>query len=203
MKEAKPLTERQKQVLDFIRGFYREKGFSPSLKEIAQFLGTDNFSSAQYHVDALEEKGYLKKNQNKARGIYPMPFGKSIQKLGYIAAGEPIEPIENPEEINASEDININPRYPHYALEVKGDSMKDMGIFDRDIVIIKHQLTAENGDTVVAITEKGATLKVYKVTNGRVFLEPRNPDYESFEPKQLEIRGKFVGLIRNQYENKR
>lgn len=199
MQENRPLTEKQKEALDFINSFYREKGYAPSLKEIAGFLETENLSTAQYYVEELEEKGYLRKDSNKARGITPVPNQYAIPLLGYIAAGQPIEPIENREEISVPPNIEIDPRYPHYALKVKGDSMIDMGVIDGDIALIKHQLTAKNGDVVVAITENGATLKIFNKENGRVILEPRNHKYNPIIPKQLEIRGVFVGLVRGSF----
>ncbi|MBU2592588.1 transcriptional repressor LexA [Patescibacteria group bacterium] len=196
MQDIKPLTGKQKKTLDFINSFLRKKGFSPSLHEIAEYLGK-NLSTAQYYVNELEEKGYLTKNANKARGISPINNQHNIPLLGYIAAGKPIEPIENPEEILIPANIEIDSRYPHYALKIKGDSMIDMGILDKDIVLIKHQMTANNGEVVVAITENGATLKVFRKSGGKITLEPRNKDYPVIEPHELEIRGKFVGLIRN------
>lgn len=196
MQDIKPLTGKQKNTLDFINSFLREKGFSPSLHEIAKYLGK-NLSTAQYYVNELEEKGYLTKNANKARGISPITNQHNIPLLGYIAAGKPIEPIENPEEILIPANIEINSRYPHYALRVKGDSMIDMGILDNDIVLIKHQMTANNGDVIVAITENGATLKVFRKKGGKITLEPRNKDYPIIEPRKIEVRGKFMGLIRN------
>ena len=196
MQDIKPLTGKQKNTLDFINSFLREKGFSPSLHEIAKYLGK-NLSTAQYFVNELEEKGYLTKNANKARGISPISNQHNIPLLGYIAAGKPIEPIENPEEILIPANIEIDSRYPHYALKVKGDSMIDMGVLDGDIALIKHQLTAEDGDVVVAITENGATLKIFRHQNGKIFLEPRNKKLENIYPQSLEIRGIFKGLIRN------
>ena len=196
MQETKPLTAKQKGALDFINSFCREKGYSPSLKEIADFLDTDNLSTAQYYVEELESKGYLHRNSNKARGITPISDQYTIPLLGYIAAGEPIEPIENPEEINVPSGIKIEAKYPHYALRVKGDSMIDMGVLDNDIVLIKHQMTANVGDVVVGITEKGATLKILSKDNDRVVLKPRNQKYKTIIPEQLEIRGVFVGLVR-------
>jgi len=196
MQDIKPLTGKQKKTLDFINFFLREKGFSPSLHEIAKFLGK-NPSTAQYYVNELKEKGYLTKNANKARGISPIPSQYNIPLLGFIAAGKPIEPIENPEEIQIPANIDIDSRYPHYALKVKGDSMIDMGILDNDIVLIKHQMTANDGEVVVAVTENGATLKTFRNKNGRIFLEPRNKKLENIYPKSLEIRGIFKGLIRN------
>lgn len=195
MQDTKPLTGKQKKTLDFINSFLREKGFSPSLHEIAKYLGK-NLSTAQYYVNELEEKGYLTKNANKARGISLISNQYNIPLLGYIAAGKPIEPIENPEEILIPANIEIDSRYPHYALKIKGDSMIDMGILDKDIVLIKHQMTANNGEVVVAITENGATLKVFRKRGEKITLEPRNNNYPVIEPQELEIRGKFVGLLR-------
>ena len=198
MQEVKPLTEKQKKTLDFITSFIAKNGYSPSLKEIAKFLGTTNLSTAQYFVEELKNKGYLKKFSHKNRGITPINKSQTTPLLGYIAAGKPIEPIENPETIEIPRNIKLDTRHSHYALQVKGDSMIDMGILDDDIVLIRHQMTAQNRDVVVAITEDGATLKVYKEKNGNIYLEPRNKDYPVIKPRQLEIRGKFVGLIRNE-----
>ena len=196
MQDLEPLTGKQKQTLDFINSFIRERVYSPSFQEIAKHLGK-NLSTAQYFVNQLKEKGYLKKTAGKARGIHPVSSSHSVSLLGYIAAGEPIEPIENPEGINVPDNIKIDSRYPHYALKVKGDSMIDMGILDGDIALIKHQMTAENGDVVVGITDKGATLKVFKKSGNKISLEPKNKDYPVIYPQQLEIRGKFIGLIRS------
>lgn len=196
MQELKPLTKKQKKTLDFITSFIAKNGYSPSLKEIAKFLGTANLSTAQYFVEELEKKDYLKRASYKNRGIMPTNKAKTIPLLGNIAAGEPIEPIENPEDIDIPQNIKLDARFPHYALKVVGDSMFDMGILDNDVVLIRHQITAESGDVVVATTEKGATLKVLKRKGKKIFLEPRNKDYPTIEPKKLEIRGKFVGLIR-------
>jgi len=197
MQESKPLTKRQKETLNFISSFLRENGYSPLLKNIAKFLKTKNLSTAQYFVEELKKKGYLKKLPYKSRGITPINKSQTVPLLGYIAAGKPIEPIENPETIEIPRNIKLDTYHSHYALQVKGDSMIDMGILNDDIVLIKHQMTAENGDVVVAVTKDGATLKVYKKKNGKIILEPRNKDYPAIYPKQLEIRGKFCGLIRN------
>ncbi|EKD89761.1 MAG: LexA repressor [uncultured bacterium] len=196
MQATKSITKRQKEVLNFVIQFMAKNGYSPSLQEIARFLGTKNISTAQYFIQELEEKGYLKKKSHIARGVSPLSQTTTVPLLGLIAAGDPIEPIENPEEISVPESISIDSRYPHYALQIKGDSMMDMGILNGDIVLIKHQLTAQNGDVVVGITEKGATLKVLCREGSKIFLEPRNKDYPIIQPKHLEIRGKFVGLLR-------
>jgi len=194
---VKALTDKQKGVLDFINSFMHEKGYAPSLRELATFLDTKNLSTAQYYIEELEKKGYVKRDPHKNRGMAPITQKQTIPLLGFIAAGEPIEPIENAEPIQIPNNIKLSPNQSYYALKVKGDSMIDMGILDNDVVLIKHQMTADIGDTVVGITEKGATLKVLGQKNGRTILQPRNPKYEIIIPEQLEIRGKFVGLIRN------
>lgn len=197
MQEKKPITKRQKEVLNFVIRFVAKNGYSPSLQEVATYLETDNISTAQYFIQELQSKGYLRKKSNISRGISPISQSTTVPLLGIIAAGDPIEPIENPEEIAVPGSISIDSRYPHYALKIKGDSMMDMGILDGDIALIKHQLTANNGDVIVAITENGATLKVLKKNGDEIILEPRNKDYPVIYPKQLEVRGKFIGLIRS------
>lgn len=197
MQDQKPLTKRRKEVLILILKFIAEKGYSPSLKEIAGLLGTENVSTAQYFVDELHERGYLKKGSRQERVITPISEPTIVPLLGLIAAGAPIEPIENPEDILVPSSIRVDRRYPHYALKIRGDSMIDMGILDGDIVLIRHQMTAENGDIVVAVTEKGATLKVFMKKGEKVILVPRNKNFPLIIPKKLEIRGKFVGLIRS------
>ncbi len=196
---VKPLTNKQKDALDFINSFMHKKGYAPSLRELAKFLDTENLSTAQYYVEELEKKGYLKRNPHKNRGIAPITQKQIIPLLGFIAAGEPIEPIENAEPIQVPNNIKLRPNQSYYALRVKGDSMMDMGILDNDVVLVKHQMTADIGDTVVGITEIGATLKVLGRKDGRIILQPRNSNYEIIIPKQLEIRGKFIGLVRGSF----
>lgn len=196
VKSKKPLTPRQKKVLDFIRKFAEENGYSPSLGEIAKFL-KKSISTAQHYVEELKNRGYLRKEENIARGISPVPEASDrIFLLGYIAAGEPIEPLENPEPVEVPLSMMRSP-WDYYALKVKGNSMVDDGIFDGDIVIIRHQRTADNGETVVAITEDGATLKKLYRDGDKIRLQPANQALLPIFPKEIEIRGKVMGIIRN------
>ena len=192
-----PLTPKQKKVLDFINQFTEENGYSPSLNEIAKFIGKA-VSTAQHFVNELQSKGYLQKEENVARGISSVTEQNGrIFLLGTIAAGEPIEPLENPEPIEVPIEM-ISASGDFYALKVKGDSMIDDGIENDDTVVVKQQSVASPGDRIVAITEKGATLKVLRLKNGKPYLEPRNKNLENIYPKSLEIRGKFCGLIRKE-----
>ncbi len=193
---VKPLTNRQKEALDFINSFINRQGYSPSLKELAEFLETKNLSTAQYFFKELEKKGYLKRHPHKNRGITSTMQKQIVPLLGYIAAGAPIEPIEDTEPVQVPTNIKLNKNDSYYALKVKGDSMIDMGILNDDVVLIKHQMTANPGDVVVGITENGATLKILGNENGRVVLKPRNQKYNTIVPTKLEIRGVFVGLVR-------
>lgn len=189
------LTPKQRKVLDFIRHFSEENGYSPSLREISGFL-RKSLSTAQHFVEELQERGYLHKEESVARGIIPASKRSGrIFKLGYIAAGEPIEPIENPEPVNVPVSM-LQGQDDYYALQVKGASMVEDNILDGDLVVLKYQQTAHDGDRVVAVTESGATLKVFRNRNGKMYLEPRNKNLEPIYPKELEIRGKFIGLIR-------
>ena len=189
------ITPKQKQVLDFIKNFVKRNDYSPSLHEIAGHF-RKSISTAQHFVEELENRGFLQKTENISRGISTevQQFGR-IFKLGVIAAGEPIEPIENPEPTDVPLSM-ISRKGDYYALVVKGTSMVDDNILDGDVIIVKHQKTAEDGDRVVAVTEKGATLKVYRNRDGKIYLEPRNKLLANIYPKELEIRGKFCGLIR-------
>ncbi len=193
---VKPITGRQKEVLDFINSFVRDRGYAPSLRDLAKFLGTKNLSTAQYFIEQLEKKGYLKRERHKNRGITPIAQKQTVPLLGYIAAGEPIEPIEESQPVEVPTDIKLSKNHSYYALKVKGDSMIDMGILNDDIVLIKHQMTADIGEIVVGITENGATLKKLGKRNGKIILEPRNPKHDVIIPNQLEVRGVFVDLIR-------
>jgi repressor LexA len=191
------ITPKQKKVLDFIVSYTTQHGYSPSLEEIGKEYDLA-ISTVHQHVSALKTKGYLKKEDNQPRGMSIMeqtPDTTEIPLLGIIAAGLPIEPVENPEPIKVPKDL-VSKRGDYYALRVRGDSMLDMGILDDDIVLIKHQQTADIGSVVVGITENGATLKVLGIKNGRTILQPRNPKYETIIPEHLEIRGVFVGLLR-------
>lgn len=190
-----PLTPKQKRVFDFVKDYFSENGYPPTLQEIANHL-RKSLSTAQHFIEELKQKGYLEKQNFTARGIRT-GFENSTQifKLGYIAAGAPIEPIENPEPIDVPVSF-LKGMGSYYALEVKGDSMIEDNILDGDTIVVRHQQTAEVGDRVVAITEKGATLKILKKKGNKFYLEPRNKKLKPIYPKELEIRGKFCGLIR-------
>lgn len=195
------LTKKQKQVFDFITTYIEENGISPTMDEIRKKLKLKAISTVHGHITSLKRKGYLSKSDNLIRGLAPKKEIKSIIEipiLGKIAAGQPIEAIEDNQDTISIINPNIKNIKDHYALKVSGNSMIDEGIFDGDIVIIKKQSVAENGQTVVAIIDDNqATLKKLYREDKRVRLQPMNPDMKPLFRIDVEIRGVLIQVIRN------
>ena len=196
------LTKRQKQILNYIESYTRKRGYAPSLEDTKKNFGLSSVSTIHQHIETLKHKGYLRKQANQPRGI-ELYRAKSkenlvqIPLLGTIAAGEPIEAIENPETITVSKK-QLASSGRHFALRVKGNSMIDEGIFDGDTVIIREQSSVENGETVVAIIDQNeATLKKLYRERNRIRLQPANKKLSPLYPDEVEIRGKVVNVIRN------
>lgn len=194
------LTKRQKETLDFIKSYKNRRLYAPSLEEIKKHLRLSSVSTAYHHVRRLQEGGYLQKEHNQPRSV---SFAKEVQNLivpilGTIAAGQPIEVIENKDEMIVVTKDAIGKSGKHYALRVQGNSMLDEGIFDGDTVIIREQKVAENGQTVVAIVDDNqATLKKLYKENGKFRLQPANPSLFPIYKKNIEIRGVVVKIIRD------
>lgn len=195
-----PLTPKQKKILNFINNYIKKNDYAPSLEEIASHFKLKAVSTIYQYVETLKRKGYLKKKKKQARGLFPLSqtFNTvEIPLLGLISAGQPIEAIENKESITVDKNL-LAGEGEHYALKVKGNSMIDEGIYDGDIVIIKKQETAENGETVVAIINKNeATLKKIYREKHYFRLQPANQAFLPIFTKEIEIRGKVVSIIRN------
>lgn len=195
------LTKKQKQVFDFINTYISENGISPTIEEIRKELKLKAVSTIHEHINSLEAKGYISKSENSARSLSLIKEIKSVVEipiLGNIAAGQPIEAIENREDFISLVDPSIQNSKDYYALRVTGESMIDEGIFDGDIVVIKKQSVAENGQTVVAIIDDNeATLKKLYKEKSRFRLEPRNQSMLPFYRKEVEVRGVVVQVIRN------
>jgi len=201
------LSPKQKQIFEYIKKYIKNHGYSPSLEEIGRHFGLFK-STIHQHVEALKEKGYLNKTENQPRSIELNKKNKlsdlvSIPLLGTIAAGEPIEAIEDKETIKVPKS-QLAKSGEHYALRVNGDSMIDEGIFDGSTVIIRKQPTIENGETAVAlINGNEITLKkIYKEKSG-FRLQPANPNLKPIFTKELTIQGRVVSVIKNFEELKR
>ncbi len=195
------LTKKQKEIFDFIKVYLDENGISPTIEEIRKELNLKAVSTVHEHINSLKVKGYLSRSENSIRSLTVEKDVKSIFEIpiiGKIAAGSPIEAIENEEDSVSVVNTNLRNPSDHYALRVVGNSMIDEGIFDGDIVIIKKQSVAENGQTVVAIIDDNeATLKkIYREKNN-FRLQPRNPNMEPLFRTDVEIRGVVVQVISN------
>jgi len=192
----KELTKRQKQVLDFIYEYADEFGYPPTIRQIGRNFGIKSPNGVADHLRALERKGEIRLRANTARGIELLnPPEKGIPLVGRIAAGEPILAAENIEDRLALERM-----FPVdgkcFALRVKGDSMTGDGIYNGDILVVRPQQTAGNGDIVVAIVDDEATVKRFYKEKNRIRLQPSNPRYSPIYGKEIEIRGKIIGVIR-------
>lgn len=194
------ITKRQKEVLDYLESYQNKRGYAPTLEDIRKHFKFASVSTAHHHVTRLTKEGLIHRDDNQPRAITPKDkLGVTqIKILGTIAAGQPIEAIESADETISLSQSDISTTGDHYALRVAGDSMIGDGIFDGDIVVIRKQHTAGDGQTVVAIiNENEATLKrIYKEKNG-YRLQPANQSMLPLFSKEVEIRGVVVKIIRN------
>lgn len=198
----------QRATLLFVREYIQQNGFAPTLKEIALHLGVRSPSTAHFHLERLFEKGYLQRDSDGSLLLTEINVcnGSSanyVPLLGSVAAGIPLEAIENPVTIEIPYRFTAN-NGSVFCLEVSGDSMVDAHICDGDIVIVKQQNHADNGDIVVALLEDGsATLKTFRrLKTGQVMLIPANRELEErkiLQPLTLDsvtIQGRVIGVIR-------
>jgi repressor LexA len=196
------LTTQEQNTLQFIRNYIAQFGYAPKFKEIGQAIGVNSQGTVHRYVQSLEDKGYLNRAKGNARGMslaeLPMVSPPVIPLVGRIAAGLPIEAIEDQQELNLSE-LFMGPDL--FALRVTGDSMIDAGILDNDYVIIKKQPIARDGDIVVAMIDRvEATLKRFRrKSNAEVMLIPENPDMQPmiYPAERVTIHGILVGQMRS------
>lgn len=195
---AKDLTARQKEVLDVLREYIEFNGIAPTHVELARLLGVSSSKAAADHLKALAKKGAIRLHSDKPRGIQILAAESfEIPLVGSVAAGCPIEAIENVERYVTVPEV-LRRKKPTFLLRVRGDSMRDAGILDGDLIAVKKAQTAEMGDIVVARIEDEVTVKTLGKEEGKPVLYPENPEYEPIyvRPDELVIEGKFVGLIR-------
>lgn len=204
-KRRKMLSPKQKEVLDFINTYQKSNGHGPTLDEIASYF-KKSIPTIHQHVQILREKGFLKLPSVKARGVGIFdPYEEVVQipLLGAISAGGGLENTESPTPIKIQRSM-LSPNGQHFALVVKGTSMIDDGILPDDIIVVRNQNYADNGDVVVALImddtgTQVATVKRFYNQGSRIELRPRNPELSSrfYELGEVELRGKFVGLLRH------
>lgn len=199
--QSSTLAPVQRQTLEFLRNFLAEKGYAPALKDIADFIGVKSPSTAHFHLERLENKGFIRRGEDGMLELLdrvtPELGPTAVPLVGVIAAGRPIEAIEQSTTIEIPPGM-IDGRGEVYCLEVSGNSMIDEHICDRDIVVIKKQDTAEDGQIVVALLSDGnATLKRFRrLKNGQVMLIPANPTMQPITVDRVSIQGRLIGVIR-------
>ncbi len=198
------ITRRQKEVLDFLAGFTSRNGYSPSYEEIAAGLGLNSLATVHKHVTNLQSKGLLQRAHNRSRSIDVLPQRSTARRtgsdrlplLGRIAAGRPVEAIETAETISLNDIIGSR---EVFALEVRGDSMRDEHIVSGDFVLVERTRTAREGEIVVALVDgSDATLKRFFREGSLVRLQPSNAEMTPiYAPAvNVSIQGRVLGILR-------
>lgn len=192
--------DNQQKILDFIKAEIEDKGYPPSVREICAAVGLRSTSTVHAHLNHLEEQGLIRRDSTKPRALEVLDGsharGRSVPLVGKVTAGQPILAVENiedylmlPQSMLGKDDL--------FCLRVQGESMIDIGILDGDIVVLREQDSAENGEIVVAMTEDDeATLKRIFYEDGRVRLQPENRSMEPIYADRVTVLGKLVALIR-------
>ena len=206
---TKGLTARQQEILEFIDNENRQRGYPPSVREIGEELGLNSPSTVHAHLNALQKKGYLRRDPSKPRALevrYDPNSGAAVERsqvthvplVGDVAAGTDVLAHENVEELMPLP-TEFTGEGELYMLRVRGESMIDVGIHDGDFVVVKRQPTATNGDIVIAgIPGEEATVKTYSAAGGMVTLTPANSSFEPmvFNGDEVEIFGRVVTVMR-------
>ena len=200
------LTNKQEIILTNIKKFMAEKGYAPTIRELCKICNLNSTATMFVHLKNLTKKGYINQTESKFRTIelnVPNEYSKSeenvvsVPLLGKVAAGNPIEAIENPNEYFSLPKELVPKNHDVFTLEVNGESMINVGIFDGDIVIVKRQNNANNGEIVVAMTDDNeVTLKRFYKESDHIRLQPENDFLEPIILNNVTILGKAVGLYR-------
>ena len=199
-----PLTKRQKLILDYIGSYIETHGYAPSFEEIADSFGYASLATVHEHVSNLERKGYIRKAYNQSRSIElvrasAQPGAVELELLGEVAAGQPIEAIEDRETVLVPPDL-LRKGGENYVLRVVGNSMIEEQIRDGDYVIVNSRPVADDGEMVVALVggEAATVKKLYRESDGRIRLQPANHALAPmfFDADQIAIQGIVVGVIR-------
>jgi repressor LexA len=197
------ISERQQTILDFIREAMASRGMPPTMREIGEKFGIRSTNGVEKHLLALERSGHINRVRGKSRGIAVtggLRPASNIPLLGRVAAGAPVLSPENQEgEVTVDPSLfDIKSAQPMFALRVSGESMIDAHILDGDMVLVREQATARNGDIVVALVEGEATVKRFFLENDRIRLQPENRNMAPlyFARGDLRVIGKVVGVMR-------
>lgn len=202
------ISSRQQAILDYIKEQVKIKGYPPSVREIAEAVGLASSSTVHGHLSRLESKGFIRRDPTKPRAIEILDFEEEMNipkdearyapVIGKVTAGIPITAVENIEEFVPIPSSTAGPDENLFVLVIDGESMIEAGILDGDMVIVKQQNTAQNGDIVVAMTEDDeATVKRFFKEKDHIRLQPENSTMEPLIYTNVSILGKVVGLYRH------
>ncbi len=197
------ITDKQKEILDFMKSQILAKGYPPSVREICEAVNLRSTSSVHAHLETLEKNGYIRRDPTKPRAIEIIDdeFGLTrrdmvnIPIVGTVAAGQPLLAVENVLDYFPIP-VDMLPNKELFMLRVKGDSMVNMGIFEGDTIIVARQDTASNGEVVVALVDDSATVKRFYKEQGHYRLQPENDSMEPIIVDRCQVIGKVVGLVR-------
>jgi repressor LexA len=199
------LTDRQRQILDFIKAEVRHKGFQPTVRDIGEAVGLSSSSTVHSHLAALEAKGLIRRDPSKPRALEVIGHEdeardvdynvRRLPLVGQVAAGAPILAAENIEQ-TMTLPVELVRDDSTFILKVKGESMIEAGILDGDFVVVRQQATANNGEIVVAMIDDEATVKTFYREADRIRLQPQNQAMEPIYATDLSILGKVVAVFR-------
>ena len=191
---CKILSPKRRAILEYIESFAQENGYAPSVREIGDAVGLRSPSTVHAHLRILEENGYLQKSKGKTRtlSLPGQPGYRNVPVIGTVRAGQPILAVEDAVGYVPFEGSGEG----LFALNVRGDSMKDAAILEDDVVIVRPQPTADNGQIVVALIDDEATVKRLRLEKGHVWLMPENPAYQPIDGEGCSILGVVVAVYR-------
>ncbi|HWC86733.1 MAG TPA: transcriptional repressor LexA [Solirubrobacteraceae bacterium] len=200
------LTKRQQEIFDFIKRYSAMNGYPPTVRDIGKAVGLASSSTVHAHLSNLERIGLLRRDPTKPRaielldraaaGVLSIVRPQGLPVVGQVAAGQPVLAEENIEEYIETPDF-AGGRDGEYLLRVRGESMKDVGIMEGDLVVVRRQETAVDGDIVVALVGEEATVKRFFQESDHVRLQPENATMEPIRTRDVRILGKVVGLMRS------
>lgn len=197
------ITEKQSEILEYIKQQILERGFPPAVREICEAVHLKSTSSVHSHLETLEKNGYIRRDPTKPRAIEILDDSFNLTRremaqvpiIGRVAAGEPLLAEQNIEDYFPIP-VEKLPNAQTFLLRVRGDSMVNAGIFDRDYILVEQRNTAENGEIVVALVEDGATVKRFFKEDGHYRLQPENDTMEPIILEEVTVLGKMIGLLR-------
>jgi repressor LexA len=191
------LTERQREIFEFVRGYARDHGYPPAVRDIGRALGLTSPSTVHAHLAKLERAGLLRRDPTKPRALELLAgaAGAGLPLVGRVAAGQPVLAEQNIEEYVEVPEL-AGGEEGEFVLRVAGDSMRDAGILEGDFVVVRRQDTAADGEIVVALVEDEATVKRFFRESDHIRLQPENTEMEPIRVREVTVLGRVVGVCR-------